>query len=280
MVDVLPEQISLIAEEVAFGTGADIEITETCDGLQSGLCIWFADLTRTRSPVVEIRPSGLSRHRVTLSFGNFARPTIEAMRDAGEEEVQLARALISSLKLSATVKITPGHRTFDDWSVSDENFSIEAERSGITDRLAGFEITQTCRAIVTPMLGAMAELYGYEFVNEGADDNAGFLEGAVLQSVVKRRERNPRNRLLCLRLHGSICVVCKQDTSLMYGSAIDVIEVHHLQPLSQQGEPRIYDPKTDLVPVCPNCHRAIHSRRPVPWLPAEIQQKMEEVIDK
>ena len=35
------------------------------------------------------------------------------------------------------------------------------------------------------------------------------------------------------------------------------IHVHHVNPLSQTGE-QIVDPKTDLVPVCPNCHSMIH----------------------
>ena len=34
-----------------------------------------------------------------------------------------------------------------------------------------------------------------------------------------------------------------------------------------------YDPATDLIPLCPNCHRAVHTRRPVPWTPANLADR-------
>jgi predicted HNH restriction endonuclease len=38
------------------------------------------------------------------------------------------------------------------------------------------------------------------------------------------------------------------------------IEIHHVRPLSvHEGE---VDPATDLVPLCANCHRMAHRRRP------------------
>jgi 5-methylcytosine-specific restriction protein A len=40
----------------------------------------------------------------------------------------------------------------------------------------------------------------------------------------------------------------------------DIIEVHHIVPLNQIGEAYVVDPINDLIPVCPNCHTAIHSK--------------------
>ena len=40
----------------------------------------------------------------------------------------------------------------------------------------------------------------------------------------------------------------------------DIIEVHHVVPLHQIGESYVVDPINDLIPVCPNCHAAIHSK--------------------
>ena len=35
-----------------------------------------------------------------------------------------------------------------------------------------------------------------------------------------------------------------------------------IEPLADLDQPRAYDPSTDLIPLCPNCHRAIHRQTP------------------
>lgn len=40
----------------------------------------------------------------------------------------------------------------------------------------------------------------------------------------------------------------------------NIIEVHHIVPLNQIGEAYVVDPINDLIPVCPNCHTALHSK--------------------
>ena len=39
------------------------------------------------------------------------------------------------------------------------------------------------------------------------------------------------------------------------------IEVHHLNPLSEQDGEQEVDPVTDMVCLCANCHRMIHRNR-------------------
>ena len=51
---------------------------------------------------------------------------------------------------------------------------------------------------------------------------------------------------------------------LLWSRGDGYIEIHHCKPLSAGG---LFDPQTDLVPVCSNCHRMIHRRRP--WLSVE-----------
>jgi 5-methylcytosine-specific restriction protein A len=48
--------------------------------------------------------------------------------------------------------------------------------------------------------------------------------------------------------------------------------VHHLEPVASLDVPRVYNPATDLIPLCPNCHRAVHSRAPVPYQPEELKR--------
>jgi 5-methylcytosine-specific restriction protein A len=266
----LTEQQALIQREVEDGTGAAVDIETVKDGAQAGLRLWFDDLGRARSPIVELIPRGLKRYEARLRFGYFSAETVAQMQAAQPEEKQLARALIRSASKDAELTI-PG-QSLDEWEITDGNFSITALQKGVEDRFGADALTSTCRAVVTPMLAAMAELYGYDPVLPTEEPGgAGELEGAVLISVVRRRERNPRNRLLCLRIHGPTCGVCRMDPALVYGKAGSIIEVHHIQPLSLVGEPRPYDPETDLIPLCPSCHRAAHTRRPVPWSAEQLR---------
>jgi len=73
-----------------------------------------------------------------------------------------------------------------------------------------------------------------------------------------RYERNPKNRELAIKIHGSSCLACGFNFNDFYGKnlAKGFIEVHHIKPVSK-GE-YIANPSTDLVPLCPNCHRTIH----------------------
>ena len=270
----LSQKQEIVRAEIAAGTGAAIDLEVGRNGLQTSLRIWFSDLPRNRSPIVELSPTGLRRIRAALTFGNFAAPTLRQMMQANDEELQLARALVASVSRTAVVKLKDG-QSLDDWTITEKGFSIQAEKTGLDDRFDDDSLIATCRELVTPILAAMAELYGYDPVEPPDESDAvSKLEGAVALAVVRRRERNPRNRLLCIRLRGEACHICGLDPRTMYGDAGAIIEVHHLQPLSLTEEPRAYDPQSDLIPLCPNCHRAVHTRRPVPWTPDEIKARL------
>jgi 5-methylcytosine-specific restriction protein A len=268
----LAEKQQLIRDEVAHGTGAAIELEVQDNNLQVGLAIWFSDLQRPQSPQIDLRPLGLRRYTARLSFGNFCIGTISRMQKADDEKKQLARALVRSITAFADVKILP-NQSFDDWNITGPEFSIIAEKSGIEDRFSDDSLINACREIVIPLLGAMAELNGYDIIeDEPGSEAEPIMEGEVSLSTVNRRERNPRNRLLCLQIHGEVCAVCDLDPRTAYGDAGSIIEVHHLQPLASSDKARHYDPAVDLVPLCPNCHKAVHTRRPQPWSPDELRK--------
>lgn len=90
-----------------------------------------------------------------------------------------------------------------------------------------------------------------------------FEEGEVSMLLSKHVERSPAARKRCLDVHGYQCLVCEKSMSDRYGTMGEgVIDVHHLHELAQRGGKHIVDPEKDLVPVCPNCHRMIHTTRP------------------
>jgi predicted HNH restriction endonuclease len=90
-----------------------------------------------------------------------------------------------------------------------------------------------------------------------------YIEGAALKVMVNRYERSREARQACLDYWGATCAICEMNFNEVYGLEEDRgIHVHHLIPLSHiQSEYKI-DPVTDLRPVCPNCHAALHSEDP------------------
>jgi 5-methylcytosine-specific restriction protein A len=267
----LSEWKQFIADELAKGTGASIAVRELTDGkLRRGLRIWFNDLDELHGPVAELRPHGLKSHAVHLFFGAYSGSVLASISRAGEEDVQLARALVRSIAKSADVTLSSGD--LDTWNASRPSFEtrvIHRHHDLHPDSEAA--ITETCREVMVPLMAAMAELIGYDPIEIKTDPTDQQVEGSISQATVRRRERSPRNRLLCLRLHGRRCSVCDFAPAEVYGDGVDIIEVHHIEPLALLTEPRPYNPETDLVPLCPNCHRAVHTQGPRPIEPAVLR---------
>lgn len=267
----------LILRELEEGTGASIAAAVDLSGLRSGLRIWFRDLDDKHGPVADLHPYGLKGHRVDLSFGNFSGEVLSQIRKASPEDVQLARALVASIRADVVIEVSGQNPP--EWSVTNGAFRMTATIRDLEHPLEDTAVIDTCRDVIVPMMAAMAELIGYDVIEEPVDDEVPAVEGAILQSVVKRRERNPRNRLLCVRIHGEKCVACGFEPKATYGEAGSIIEVHHLDPVALLVEPRPYDPCTDLVPLCPSCHRAVHTRRPFPFSIEELRNLMEACRD-
>lgn len=263
----------LILKELEEGTGATIATAVDNRGLRSGLRIWFGDLDENHGPVASLRPYGLKGYLVELSFGNFSGDVLGQILKALPEDVQLARALVASIRADVTIEV-PG-QSLPEWKVSNGAFRMIAKIRDQEHPHEDAAVIATCHDVIVPMMAAMAELIGYDVIEEATDGESFSCEGAILPAVVRRRERNPRNRLLCIRIHGEICVVCNMAPRLIYGEAGSILEVHHLEPLALTTEPRPYDPRIDLVPLCANCHRAIHTRRPIPLGVEELRNMMD-----
>lgn len=96
-----------------------------------------------------------------------------------------------------------------------------------------------------------------EDIEEGAR-----VEGNVQFYYGKRYERNPINREIAIKKHGISCYVCSFNFEEMYGKhGRGFIEVHHITPLSLLNEETKVNPETDLIPLCPNCHRMVHRKK-------------------
>lgn len=112
------------------------------------------------------------------------------------------------------------------------------------------------------LLTAMIEALPTTTQEEENDSFGGEAEGNRRFAFASRIERSSRNRIEAIRLHGYKCQVCGFDFAEVYGDlGKNYIEVHHVNPLAEQGGEQIVNPETDLVCLCANCHRMIHRNR-------------------
>lgn len=84
-------------------------------------------------------------------------------------------------------------------------------------------------------------------------------EGAKKTITVNAYERNPIARQKCIDYYGYNCIVCGINFEKVYGEiGKNFIHVHHIIPISEIDKNYKVNPKTDLIPVCPNCHAMLH----------------------
>lgn len=103
-----------------------------------------------------------------------------------------------------------------------------------------------------------------------------FIEGKSMEITQTRYERNPEARRRCLEKYGFTCMICGFDFENIYGKiGTGFIHVHHINQISDIGKEYEVDPTKDLIPVCPNCHAMIHSKRP-----ALTIAELKEIINK
>jgi 5-methylcytosine-specific restriction protein A len=143
-----------------------------------------------------------------------------------------------------------------------------------TGRATKFQLG-TNRTAVSTESALEAEIAAHGGVDEGPQEPQE--EGKKGRKQHFSYERSKTNRKNAIKIHGHICGICKFDFDQFYGLdlALSFIEVHHIKSLARN--PGIVDPKTDLMPVCSNCHSMLHKRRPDPYEPKDIRASIESV---
>lgn len=103
------------------------------------------------------------------------------------------------------------------------------------------------------------------YPNELYSGEGSFSEGTPKKIYVNSYERDRVARNRCIQHYaknGRICCqICGFDFGEFYGEEYtNIIEVHHIKPLATIGKNYQVIPEKDLIPVCPNCHTALHSK--------------------
>jgi 5-methylcytosine-specific restriction protein A len=269
-------QKGLIARAILDVTGVAVTVTTPkTAGVRSSLFAYVDGYTAQNGPRFTIQPHGLKGHKVTVEMGNFALPCIRLMQSASDDRVALARCLVNQIASRPDTTVIIHHdQARDSWIVTENGFRIEVITRTSAGQYDDDAVASTASDVMAPLLAAMAELIGYEDTDGEelpAPKEVSFdLEGTLTTAVVRKRERSRRNRMLCLAIHGDRCAVCEMVPSDIYPNLPSIIEVHHIEPVSMLTAPKIYDPSTDLIPLCPNCHRAIHRTFPA-MLPGDLR---------
>jgi len=248
--------------------GVNIEIIDASKNkIQTHLEIRLKGLPGKKGPIITLGYSGLHRHKVELIFGSFSKILIEQIKNNQDINIITARELLKLIPNNVELTFS-GVKNLDNWTIDSSDFSLQAIRKNIPERETLESLLETSREVVTPILSSIVELIGYEENEEQSSDGA--VEGKLIETLSHKRERNPRNRYLCLMHHGSTCYICKKIPHEKYKGIDELIEVHHIRPLSDLTNPKKYNPIKDLIPLCPDCHRAIHKNGPIPYTPEEL----------
>jgi len=262
-------RIDVLRQVLEQGVGTDVVVDIHSSGARTGIRSHFAGLTLNQGPICIVTPSGLQRHRVAVHFGKFSSECIAQMQRATSERKVVAQALVADVAATHEVVMQPA-QSLDSWEINGPDFALEVTVRKVISPASEEALVQTAKTVMVPLMAAMAELIGYDEAMEETPE----VEGDIVQATILRRERSRRSRLLCLSIHGNQCAACGLKPSDRYGDAGNIIEVHHLEPVSMLSAPRPYDPREDLVPLCPNCHRAVHTRRPVPYTVEELRGRL------
>jgi 5-methylcytosine-specific restriction protein A len=114
---------------------------------------------------------------------------------------------------------------------------------------------------------ALLRTYNNEYLNikvpeEYIDEISKLFEGKQNKYLTNTYERNLKAREICLKYYGYKCIICGFDFEKIYGEiGKGIIHVHHVNKISEINGEHEIDPIKELVPVCPNCHTVIHSKK-------------------
>lgn len=96
---------------------------------------------------------------------------------------------------------------------------------------------------------------------EDINEVINLIEGAEKTVLVKKYERSLKARKYAIKYHGLNCKVCEMNFEDEYGKiGKEFIHIHHIVPIHKKSKNLKINYKTDLIPVCPNCHSMLHRK--------------------
>lgn len=194
----------------------------------------------------------------------------------GKRVTKLLDKLLSAVGVSGT---DDSSITLKCWNISEEIENI-SQITEVLNQLFDYELSY----FETEMKAWLADhdrkikpfpQFEQEIISNTDLPDELFIEGAMRDILTNKYERNKKARARCIAHYGTACLACGIDFGALYGEEFSgKIEVHHRKPLHAIKEDYVVDPISDLVPVCPNCHMVIHSKKDGVYTVEEVREML------
>lgn len=266
-----------LAESLTTRFGLELEVSERKVSSGHELTIYPLDIAPTISFKIEIQ---LGWRTINAKFkpGNYASELVHKMNAATNTQKAAFSAYSDSLiSKGANIDLKINSVACDPkdqnlWPTDWMHIEISMKKVGvITEKNEGYDMNSVF-PWASSFFGLASSLLPLEDagITEAYDE-----EGAWRVSEVKRFERSARNRAVCIEIFGTSCQICSFDFQSTYGPLGEgFIHIHHITPLSEIGMQHQIDPRTDLIPVCPNCHAMLHRKTPA-LMPQELRKLLQ-----
>lgn len=254
---------ALVSRLVSDALGLQVKCRQTGSGSQIGVRV--AGLDRPNGFEVLVRVQLRSVY-ADLAFDNLARPLIELIDSASDASWDQFDAQLNALDIAGarvTVKVDGSDYAKSTYpSVSSLAFSArQLNWEGTVDSSVA-SLASALLALALSLIPLKDTSLAYTETSE-ASPGAYAVEGRKYQGIYTKYERSRSNRAIAILLHGTTCVVCGFNFKDTYGeTGFGYIEIHHRTPVHLMLEERVVDPVDELVPLCANCHRMVHTKTP------------------
>lgn len=185
-------------------------------------------------------------------FADFSKNSDKDLRRQARESLQRTVCQVSYLHLGnqtieASIHSSDAKAAFDELQDYSGPFHSSADEE-IIRRAALFKD------------GSVLDFFDYPRTVISDLAQAGFDEGRRVHKTHLIIERNARLRKEYFsRFEPRMCDVCRLDTKATYPWTNSVLDLHHKLPLAAGTQVETKGTVlSDLAPVCPTCHRAIH----------------------
>ena len=86
--------------------------------------------------------------------------------------------------------------------------------------------------------------------------------------------RDPKVKAFVLNEAAGRCELCRADAPFADSDGNPFLEAHHVRPLAERGSDRV----SNMVALCPNCHRAIHHSAQAVGLTAQLYDQVDRLV--
>ena len=263
----IPIDAIRLAEVLSGRFRLDLSGEVTHSGSTTIAAVRAADLPRPNGFRIEAG-TGWKSIEAVFAPDNFAGALIRAMGEAPAQAKEQFLALWQTyanlgnrleLRINDSVYSAEDGLPDKDW----RRFELKVRQLADLESVDGHAMQSRAEEVCATCLSLVLSLLPLEEESDAPLFESGLPEGARVRVTVNRYERNPVNRASCIAIHGTRCKACDFDFEETYGSlGAGYIEIHHRTPISQLGEDYRINPAEDLVPLCSNCHSAVHRNEP------------------